>query len=196
MRYSPRYTPLAGVVVAAAVLVAAPLAPRALAHPAVPLKKAIVSVHLTISGGYHYAGTLSHGEDATTTIPAKYACVKFTHPNFATRVDPRSYALNFDNPGVTTSTGGVFLSFYYNPRMSGYQRVDGKGGGVALFVVPAPNKSFGLGRTGSYKIRVRLARDGRSGSFMATGLRNLIGVEKNVSVVGRWTCSKLFIRTR
>ena len=60
--------------------------------------------------------------------PAQYSCVRFTHPNFASHAKPLAYNVSFNNPGVTAGTGGVFFAFYYNPKVSGYQRVDGETG--------------------------------------------------------------------
>ena len=196
MRHSLPSMPLAGVALAAALVAPSPAASHALDRPVVQSAvqdKPGMAIHVQTSGGYRYAGTLSHAEDTRDTIPAQYSCVRFTHPNFASRAKPLAYNVSFNNPGVTAATGGVFFAFYYNPKIAGYQRVDGETG-VNLFVVPAPYKSFGPGGEGTYTLQVKLSPDGHSGTFKATNFRNIVGAEKGVNVVGSWTCPTVFVR--
>jgi len=194
MRHSLPSIPLTGVALAAALMMTPlPVAPHAMGRSAVPSKAGMV-VHIQTSGGYRYTGTLTHAEDARDTIPAQYSCVRFTHPNFASRGKPLAYNVGFDNPGVSAATGGVFFAFYYNPKIAGYQRVDGETG-VNLAVVPAQYKSFAPGGERTYEIMVKLAPDGHSGTFTATNFRNIVGGENHVDVTGSWTCPTVFVRS-
>ncbi len=175
--------PLAGVALAAVLMAPLPTASHALDRPAIQgavQGKAGMVIHVQTSGGYRYTGTLTHAEDTRDTIPAQYSCVRFTHPNFASRAKPLAYNVSFNNPGVMAATGGLFFAFYYNPKIAGYQRVDGETG-VNLAVVPAQYKSFAPGGEGTYKVMVKLSPDGHSGAFTATNFRNIVGGESHAT---------------
>ncbi len=184
---------LAGAALAAALLVPAPLVAHAHGRPAAA-SQTVMTVHLRTSGGYRSSGTLSHAEDATDMIPAKFSCVRFTHPTFAPAGKPLGYTVSFNNPGVMSGGQGFYFGLYYNPTSRQPRHVDGVSDSTELFVAPAQYKSFVPGGGGTYKITVTLAPDLHSGTFTATNLRNAVGVEKGVNVVGSWRRPKVFVR--
>jgi len=195
MRYPARTHdgPLAGAALAVVLLVPTPLAAPAHGRPAAS-SQAVMTVHLQTSGGYRSSGTLSHAEDPTDMIPATFSCVRFTHPNFAPVGKPLGYTVSFNNPGVISGGTGFYFGFYYNPKNTQPRHVDGLSDSTELFVAPAPDESFVPGGGGTYKITVTLAPDLHSGTFTATNLRNAVGVEKGVNVVGSWRCPTVFVR--
>lgn len=184
--------PLAGAALAAALLVPAPRAAHARGRPAA--SPAVMTVHLQTSGAYRSSATLSHAEDPVSTIPATFSCVRFTHPTFAPAGKPLAYTVSFNNPGVLSGGAGFYFGFYYNPKSAQPRHVDGVGDSTELFVAPAQDESFVPGGGGTYKIAVTLAPDLHSGTFTATNLRNAVGVEKGVNVVGSWRCPTVFVR--
>ncbi len=149
-----------------------------------------MTVHLQVTGDLHYTETFTHAEDSAPSIPATYACVHFTHPNFAPKGKTQSYAFSFNNPGVLAGKGGVFISFYYDPKKLGSQHVEGDN---EFFAVPAKNVSFGPGGQGTYTIVVHLAPDLHSGTATATNMRNLLGAG-HVNVKVSWSCPTVFVQ--
>src|SRR5438309_1663113 len=108
------------------------LLPARSAEPALAQATAAkgITAHLQVSGDQRYTETLSHAEDGTFTVPSKYSCVHFTHPNFAPKGKSQAYALSFNNPDVMASTSGAFVSFYYDAKKLKSQHIDGAGESV------------------------------------------------------------------
>ncbi len=154
-----------------------------------------VALNVTITG--EFKGTIAgtHPEDAKDMIPAKNACTRFTKPNFPAPGRPLAYNVSFGNPDVVNFRKGLFFAFYYDPKQVGRPQklYNGKKrGGVNLLAVAAKYKGFAAAQEG-WAGTVTLNRDLRSGSFLITGARGIIGNEK-VTVKGSWRCSVTFVR--
>jgi hypothetical protein len=128
-------------------------------------------------------------------IPAKNACTRFTKPNFPRPGRPLAYDVSFGNPDVIKFRKGIFLGFYYDPAKVGRPQTlynGSKGGGLQLLAVVARNDGFAAAQPG-WAGTVTLSPDLRSGSFVITGARSIIGNDK-VTVRGSWRCSVTFAR--
>jgi hypothetical protein len=174
-------------------LVTAALAGAAVASAATT--SGTVTVNVTITG--EYKGTIAgtQAEDAKDMIPARNACTRFTKPNFPAPGRPLAYNVSFGNPDVIKFRKGIFFAFYYDPKQVGRPQklYNGtKRGGVNLLAVAKPNEGFGVAQAG-WAGTVTLKSDLRSGSFVITGARGIIGNEK-VTVKGSWRCSVTFVR--
>jgi hypothetical protein len=154
-----------------------------------------VTVKVTVTGqaGGTIAGT--HAEDAKDMLPAKNACTRFTKPNFPRPGRPLAYNVSFGNPDVVSFRKGIFFAFYYDPKQVGRPQTlynGPKGGGVQLLAVVRRNEGFAAAQRG-WAGTVTLNRDLRSGSFVITGARGIIGNDK-ATVKGTWRCSVTFVR--
>jgi len=155
-----------------------------------------VTLTLRVSGAITSTSTWRHAGDAKDTLPAGWACKRFTKPNFPVKGRPLAYNLNFANRNLLTRKPGLFFAFYYDPAKLGKPQVLFRGqGGANILVVPKANRTYGLGSVPSeVKITVTLARDYLSGSFVAEGLQGVLPTSGKVTVRGSWTCTGLFVR--
>jgi hypothetical protein len=153
-----------------------------------------VTVNVTITGEFKGKIAGVHPEDAKDMLPAKNACTRFTKPNFPVPGRPLAYNVSFGNPDVIHFRKGIFFAFYYDPRKTGQPQklYNAKPGGASLLAVAAKYKGFGLAGEG-WAGTVTLNRDLRSGSFLLTAARGIIGNEK-VTLSGTWRCSVTYVR--
>ena len=176
-------------------LVAAALATAAAAAAAWAAPSAgTVTANIAVTGQARGTITGTHAEDAKDMIPAKNACTRLTKPNFPVPGRPLAYNLSFGNPDVINFRKGIFFAFYYDPKQVGRPQklYNAKSGGASLLAVVKQNEGFAVAQPG-WAGTVTLNRDLRSGSFVITGARGIIGNDK-VTVKGTWRCSVTYVR--
>jgi hypothetical protein len=164
----------------AVLLPAAPSGVRAAAAPQ-------LVVHLSITGGYRYSGTLSSPAGGSGSFC--FVAGDYLHPG------AREYGVDYDLPGLMNAQAGdyskdtFFITVFRYGRATRY--VDSRN--LSFQVVVKRHAYFDAGGMDSqFHMGVQLARNGLSGVFTVSHVRAMPNFSSQpINARGSWRCSSL-----
>ncbi len=150
-------------------------------------------IHLTISGGFRYTGTLANAGVSNGCFAAKFPATKGEFAQPASTAYMVSYnaseMMAALGSGRHPATDGFALEIqHYKPTLSQYS--DPANAGIQVDVRDHAYATDSVNST--FTIKVQVARDSRSGRFTATHLApfpHYSGAPINVQ--GTWSCAPL-----